>query len=335
MTSVVADHVDAVQEMRYIRKGNLGATAAALFCSFRPGPASSFSLFAAADNKQTIFQPTVVRSSTSCTTSSRMSSPSSSLSSTMDDQNAKSSSSSLSSSTPATTKKLKVLALHGSGGTAKEFPKRLDALNKALMSTSTCNKAAVQLEITTVQGPFDKDDGYSWWTMPEGVRSFNAKEYTGFEESATKVLDVWETENFDIVLGHSQGAILIASLIALKRTPYHPRQYIMNGCSFPNPYTQQLESLSSRTGTSSVVADINNSNDDDDDDNDSSSQSNVLFVLGKQDKITPNSSGEQVRDLLKKGGFTVSSCYHDGGHGFPEEDTNDEAMKQIVDWILR
>jgi predicted esterase len=314
--------------MRYIRKNNLGATAAALFCSFRPGPASSFSLFAAADNKQTIFQPIVVRRSTS--TGSRLPSPSSSLSSTMDDQTVKSSSSSSSSSsTPATTKKLKVLALHGSGGTAKEFPKRLDALNKALLST--CNEAAVQLEITTVQGPFDKDDGYSWWTMPDGVRSFNAKEYTGFEESATKVLDVWEKEKFDVVLGHSQGAILIASLIALKRTPYHPRQYIMNGCSFPNPYTQQLESLSSSMGTSSVVADNNKSNDDDD----SSSHSNVLFVLGKQDKITPNSSGEQVRDLLKKGGFTVSSCYHDGGHGFPEEDTNDEAMKQIVNWILR
>jgi predicted esterase len=314
--------------MRYIRKNNLGATAAALFCSFRPGPASSFSLFAAADNKQTIFQPIVVRRSTS--TGSRLPSPSSSLSSTMDDQTVKSSSSSSSSSsTPATTKKLKVLALHGSGGTAKEFPKRLDALNKALLST--CNEAAVQLEITTVQGPFDKDDGYSWWTMPEGVRSFNAQEYKGFEESATKVLDVWEKEKFDVVLGHSQGAILIASLIALKRTPYHPRQYIMNGCSFPNPYTQQLESLSSSMGTSSVVADNNKSNDDDD----SSSHSNVLFVLGKQDKITPNSSGEQVRDLLKKGGFTVSSCYHDGGHGFPEEDTNDEAMKQIVNWIRR
>ena len=24
-----------------------------------------------------------------------------------------------------------------------------------------------------------------------------------------------------------------------------------------------------------------------------------------------------------------------GGHGFPEEYTNDEAMKQIVDWILQ
>jgi predicted esterase len=322
--------------MRYIIRSKLGATAAALFCSFRPGPASSFSLFAEAD-KRTIFQSTAVRT-TSYTSSSRLPSPSSSLSSTMDDQTTKSSSSS--SSSPATTiKKLKILALHGSGGTAKEFPKRLDALNKALMSyssSSSSNDNKVQLEITTVQGPFDKDDGYSWWTMPDGVRSFNAKEYTGFEESATKVLDVWEKEEFDIVLGHSQGAILIASLIAMKRTPYHPPGgYIMNGCSFPNPYTQQLESLSSRMNTNSVVvADDNNKSNDDDDDS-SSSHSNVLFVLGKQDKITPNSSGEKVRDLLKKGGFTVSSCYHDGGHGFPEEDTNDEAMKQIVNWILR
>mmetsp|Transcript_64026 Transcript_64026/g.73644 ORF Transcript_64026/g.73644 Transcript_64026/m.73644 type:complete len:303 (-) Transcript_64026:278-1186(-) len=293
---------------------NFGATAALLrhLC-----PASSYGLFAAAGYKRSIFQPIVVRT----TRSSRLLSSPSSLSSAMDEEITSSLSSSLLSTSAD---KIKVLSLHGSGGTTEEFPKRLHALNKALMSYSSNNvddgtsTNNVQLEITTVEGPFDKDDGYSWWTMPQGVRSFNAKEYTGFEESATKVLGVWEKGEFDIVLGHSQGAILIASLLALKRTPYHPPGgYIMNGVSFPNPYTQQLESLSS------VVND------------NCYGSPNVLFVFGKQDNITPNTSGEQLLDLLQKGGFAVSSCYHDGGHGFPEENEKADVMKTIVDWILQ
>jgi len=289
---------------------NLGATAA-LLRNLRP--ALSFGLFAAADYKRSILKPNIVRT-TRC---SRLLSSLSSLSSVMDEEETSFSSS-------ASAVKIKVLSLHGSGGTAEEFPKRLHALNKALMSYSSSNADDgdstnnVQLEITTVEGPFEKDDGHCWWTMPQGVRSFNAKEYTGFEESATKVLGVWEKGEFDIVLGHSQGAILIASLLALKRTPYHPPGgYIMNGVSFPNPYTQQLESLSS------VVNDKSNGS------------PNVLFVLGKQDNIIPNTSGEQLLDILQKGGFVVSSCYHDGGHGFPEEDEEADVMKTIVEWILQ
>lgn len=204
---------------------------------------------------------------------------------------------------------LKVLALHGSGGTAAEFPKRLEALNNALAFHSG-NK--VKLEITTVQGPFVKGEGFSWWTMPPGVRSFNAEEFTGFEESAARVLDVWETGGFDLVFGHSQGAILVGALLALKRTPYHPPGgYIMNGVSFPNPYSNELESLKSED------------------------TSTILFLLGRRDKIAPNATGEKLRDLLERGGYNVSTCYHDGGHGVPDGDVDDEAMKTIAEWILQ
>ena len=282
--------------MRCISRSNLGATAA-LLSYFRPASVSSFSFFAVADRKS-IFQSV---------SSSRLSSSSSLSSTSMD-------------GTSSITTPLKVLALHGSGGTAEEFPKRLDALNKALMSySSDGDNLELELEIIAIQAPFVKEDGYSWWTMPPGVRSFNAKEYTGFEESATKVLDVWEKGGFDIVLGHSQGAILLSTLLALKRTPYYPPGgYIMNGVSFPNPYTEQLESLNIDT-----------------DDDDSNGSPNILFLLGRQDQIAPNSTGEKLRDLLAKGGFEVSSCYHDGGHGFPEEEVDSEAMKTIAEWIMQ
>ena len=84
----------------------------------------------------------------------------------------------------------------------------------------------------------------------------------------------------------------------------------MNGVSFPNPYAQDLAAL--KTGDSDTPS--------------------VLFVMGRNDKITPNSSGEQLRDGLDKAGFQVASCYHDGGHGIPQA-KDPESLSTIAEWI--
>jgi predicted esterase len=207
-------------------------------------------------------------------------------------------------------KTIRVLALHGSEGTAEAFPSRLDSLQTALADND------VELEITAVQAPFSKGNGYSWWNMPPGVRSFTATEYEGFDTSTRIVLEAWETTSppFDLVLGHSQGAILIAALLTLGRVPYHPAMgYVLNGVSFPNPYTAQVESL--------TIMD------------EAVDAPRVLFVMGVNDKITPNSTGEQLRDGFKKAGFPVSTIKHQGGHGFPGK--RDDTMSDIVDWILQ
>ena len=283
--------------MRYSARLNLGAFAAVLLNPSSFSSVSSFGHVATTQRKATARKAVSLFSSFSSQTG-------------MDEA----------PSTPATATPLKVLALHGSGGTAEEFPKRLEALSEAL-SVHTSETENLQLQITAVQAPFVKGEGFSWWTMPPGVRSFNAEEYTGFEESATKVLNVWENGDFDVVLGHSQGAILVGALLALKRTPYHPPGgYIMNGVSFPNPYSQNLESLK-----------------DDDEyfaDQESGKVSpRILFLLGKRDKIAPNATGEKLRDMLQQGGCDITSCYHEGGHGFPEEGVDTETMKAITEWL--
>lgn len=232
---------------------------------------------------------------------------------------------------------IRVLALHGSEGNGQEFPKRLHALQMAL-----AQRKNVHLEITAIDAPFPKgpNNGYSWWTMPPGVRSFNAVEYTGFDESATKVLTIWDRQSslssssssslppFDLVLGHSQGAVLIAALLALGRVPYHPPLgYILNGVSFPNPYRDEIANLKLDT-----IVDGSTNNDDN---NITPPPPRVLFILGRADKITPNSSGEELADGLSNAGFAVSSIYHDGGHGFPNNLNNndDETVDAIVDWL--
>lgn len=205
---------------------------------------------------------------------------------------------------------IRVLALHGSEGNAEEFPSRLDALKTVL--EQECN---VRMEITPVEGPFEKGGGYSWWKMKPGERSFTAKVYGGFDVAAERVLEAWDSDPpFDLVLGHSQGAILIAALISLGKAPYHPHMgYVLNGVSFPNPYREQVKALNfdKSTGT----------------------RPRVLFVMGTNDRITPNETGEELRDSFLAAGLEVESLKHPGGHALPNK--QDETVGAIAKWLTQ
>jgi predicted esterase len=206
-------------------------------------------------------------------------------------------------------KTIRVLTLHGSEGTGDGFTKYLETLRTALATND------VHLEITALDAPFPKGNGFAWWTMPPGVRSFTAEAYEGFETSASRVCQAWEASSkqqqqpFDLVLGHSQGAILTAALIALKQTPYHPTKgYILNGVACPNPYKEQLRSLK-----------IDN-------------KPRVLFVMGENDKINPMASAEEVRQGLEQAGMDVSIVKHPSGHSFPED--QQDTIQTITRWLL-
>jgi predicted esterase len=202
---------------------------------------------------------------------------------------------------------IRVLALHGSEGTGDGFTEYLETLRTALATHD------VTLEITALDAPFPKGNGFAWWTMPPGVRSFTAEAYEGFETSASRVCQAWESPSpphFDLVLGHSQGAILLAALIALGQTPYHPTKgYILNGVACPNPYKEQLRSLKI------------------------DSQPRVLFVMGENDSVNPVASAQEVRQGLERAGMDVSIVKHPSGHSFPED--QHEAIQTITKWLLQ
>ena len=222
---------------------------------------------------------------------------------------------------------IRVLALHGSEGNGEEFVTRLDALRRALASKS------IDLEITTVDGPFPRGkgtsnylslllfakwahcffEGFCWWNMPTGVRSYNAEEYEGFDTSASKVRSAWESQSFDIVLGHSQGAILIAALIAIGEYPYHPSLgYVLNGAAYPNPYMPQLKALKVRCDEAKPPP-------------------RVLCIIGQNDQITSSSIQIELRNHLERADLAVSTIEHPGGHSFPS--TQDEAIAAIANWV--
>ncbi|CAB9504400.1 ovarian cancer-associated gene 2 protein [Seminavis robusta] len=210
---------------------------------------------------------------------------------------------------------LRVLALHGSGGSADEFTSRLENYRLALKEDYH-----TELQVVAMDAPFPKEGGYSWWTMPPGERSFNAMEYLGFDKSAELVSSAIFQEQpatFDIIYAHSQGAILTAALLALQRFPEHPtRGYILNGVAWPNPYSEQLESVS-------FVNDQTNNE----------TKPRILICTGENDRINPPDTQQRVKVALEQAGARVEQISHPGGHSIPVQ--RDETLDKLLGWIMQ
>ena len=204
-------------------------------------------------------------------------------------------------------KVLRVLALHGSTGTGSTFARQLESFFRQELLEEKYNHT--HLEVVAPDAPFanDQGGGFSWWIMPPGVRSYNAMEYPGFETSAALVWNVYQQQqqSFDVIVAHSQGAILITALLALEQFQHchPPRGYVLNGVAWPNPYTKQLQLLHCH---------------DTDQDATSSCAARILLVTGQQDRINPPETQAKVRTALEQAaGLHVHQIVHSGGHGLP------------------
>jgi predicted esterase len=200
---------------------------------------------------------------------------------------------------------IRVLGLHGSGGTAQAFRQLLDVWNESLND--------VQFTTSTVQGETPMENGFAWWRLGRGERSFTAT-YDGYDTSATTVLSHVKNDDSELIIAHSQGAILTTALLAqglLGGTVPHPRVgYILNGVAWPNPYTLELDSLKV-TG-----------------------HPRVLLITGVNDKITPPEQGFRVEAALKQAGCNLTVLLHPGGHSLPMPATSeDNAWEKIEAWI--
>lgn len=225
---------------------------------------------------------------------------------------------------------LSVLCLHGKGNSGDTFKKILHPLEVRLKS----KMKHCEVEFDYLNAPFqmqeDNVEKLQWWKMPPGVRSFNALEYEGFEETSVLVRDTMLSKNYDIVIGHSQGAILLSALFSSKKWTENVlrerndseicklKGLVLNGCAWPNPFSSQMETFNSMQ--IKVEQDQN-----------TSYVPKMLFIIGEADKINPPESAEKVRYAFSKGGVDVTSCYHERGHAVPVD--NEKALESIVDWI--
>ncbi|KAL7546941.1 hypothetical protein ACHAWF_010262 [Thalassiosira exigua] len=234
---------------------------------------------------------------------------------------------------------LRILCLHGKGGDGDRF---VDSSLKPLRSLVEKRLADLGDEGTdfscrweALTAPHEivpEGNGFSWWTMPPGIRSYNAEEYEGFGKSESAVLaSVYSTKanasqaecNFDIILGHSQGAILTAALLSIHNEKLTssdaPLGYILNGVAWPNPYRDSLASLAA-----------NQSGPRD-------SLPRMLFVIGTKDSINPTESAMKVHDSFKAANFAnVSIVNHNGGHSVPigRDEDSVGALEDVVEWII-
>jgi len=198
---------------------------------------------------------------------------------------------------------VRILALHGKGGSADTFRSAISPLLESLD-----NLKEWDFEVDFESAPYE---GGQWWYLKDGQRSFTADTYDGFEKSCALVEHA--ISRYDIILGHSQGAILLSSLIALgkifgENEQSRPFGVILNGVAWPNPYSFELERLEVQK-----------------------KDSKILIVVGDSDTMNPPESGKRVKKCLEQAGLSVSTCFHPGGHSVPVKDY--QAMKEIIDWI--
>lgn len=227
----------------------------------------------------------------------------------------------------------RILCLHGKGGNGEEFLERLHPLRRAVDERLMDNKHSnITIKWDALTAPYqigdNDDDAYAWWTMKPGERSYNAQQYIGFDESSSKVMQsVFPTSdqsscNHDLILGHSQGAILLSALLATNADLQRSKcSYVLNGAAYPNPYKNALTSFQQQQSQhDNNMLDVP-----------------MLFVMGRNDNINPIESAKQVHDAYKHAGLDVSIIYHDGGHSVPTGTDGDSkhALDDICDFILR
>jgi predicted esterase len=253
-------------------------------------------------------------------------------------------------------KPLRMLALHGSGGTGTSLLKTLQHWNTnmnrsdlrtqqqlrrqssnkptddQLSDGNDDSKSYVKddnelklLDITTITGHVPKEDGFCWWKLGPGERSFNADHYNGFEESQSLVLNALMLQQepnkapYDIIFGHSQGAILLTALLALDSIVEHPTiGYIFNGVAWPNPYSLELESVQLRNKKNQAIR--------------------ILILIGERDRINPPEQAYRVVSALRNAGCDVTVIVHPNGHSIPIEldmdsnNMNDDTTAAMTTW---
>jgi predicted esterase len=216
---------------------------------------------------------------------------------------------------------LRILALHGKGGSGSSFYQHLSPLLEQLSGNkveiaSTNNTISVHCDCPTAPFPEGK-----WWEQrPPGSRSYNAESYEGYEKAMDMVRSTLSLEagnNYDVLLGHSQGAILIASMLANKdlTDANTPPMIILNGVAWPNPFGHQLKELKFSHSNGVKCTKVR-----------------VLLIMGECDQINPIQGAVQVRDCLQNSGFEVSTIVHSGGHSLPTK--NEMVAKSIINWMM-
>ncbi|CAK9071156.1 Esterase OVCA2 (Ovarian cancer-associated gene 2 protein homolog) [Durusdinium trenchii] len=188
------------------------------------------------------------------------------------------------------------LCFHGKGSSGALLRERLSPLTR-------------EVDLVCVDAPHRLGDGYAWWHLPPGERSFTTPVFDGWAETVEYVRKVWAEQGpFDGMLGFSQGAILIAALVALgELRPGQPlascRRLVLCGAALPGPFRSELADLRAKPchGIS------------------------ALHTIGRQDDINPP---EQAREVAAAVGGEIFEF--EGTHKVPMDEAAMSAYRRLL-----
>lgn len=202
---------------------------------------------------------------------------------------------------------LRILALHGKGGSGAQLERVLKPLADYLSSDG-----GAECELICPDAPHE---GRSWWLIePFGARSFEAASFEGVPESIALLQQAAAGEPFDAVIGHSQGGMLGSVLVAQRALRYGRSRKILrasapgvfSGAALPKPY----EDLFARVF------------------DERPSLPPTLHCIGSADEIIPPEQSERLAQVFAPNAVRLA---HDGGHVTPL----DEASLQKISSVLR
>ena len=117
-----------------------------------------------------------------------------------------------------------VVVLHGKGGSGMGYKEKLKPLEAYLREGSSLG------EFVYPDAPFEKGQ---WWKLAPGARSFTASKYEGYDSAVAVLRGELEATRPEVLIGHSQGAILIASVLSNcgqeAFTSFGVKTIVMNG----------------------------------------------------------------------------------------------------------
>ena len=197
----------------------------------------------------------------------------------------------------------RVVLLHGKGGAGAEFAASLAPLCRLLPGARwEAPDAPLRLSPSS-----EERAAFAWWAAAGGGRSYEADAWAGGDAALAAAAAA--CEGAQLVLGHSQGAMLLGVLLAQRRLG-GVECAILSGAAWPRPYASSVEA--------NVVERLHPTR------GKLYTGPAILHTLSRRDAVNPYAQGVQLAAAL--GGDIME---HGGGHVVPVRDLGGE----IADWV--
>ena len=218
-------------------------------------------------------------------------------------------------------KALNILSLHGKGGSSLTFKTKIKPLidsfnnnnwyfldgphildnNRKRLNTEN-RKEEDNNNINNNNNNINNNKiDRAWWILPDNIRSFEALKYEGVDQSIQLIESNIKSNNIDVILGHSQGAmmgsIILARSILGVNNISNLKGAILSSPAWPLPFTGMLEDLSN-------VESIEEK------------KIQTIFTIGLEDKVNPPAQSKMIADVFKSS-TNVHMFEHNYGHVLP------------------